>query len=222
MKRFKKIAALFTAAIMATSAFSANAWAGDTKTSDNIQLIDGYQVYERNGGYYTIIDGKEVGFFVADETTRITDPDMIEELEKDTSVNNGIGLNSITSSTTDLSSGGSYTESVDVTSSNYVSPEFTTSFPSQGTTTLRITPSFNTWYWINTFYIKTTIALKVAGVWYSNTWITGYNLLSSYHDYIGDTASRTATRAKVTFWSGSDTTPEKEFSYTVCQSCYAS
>ena len=110
--------------------FSLSVSAEVNSTASNTIIYNGYECYKRGEQYYTLIDGEEYLVLVATEENKVTDPNLIAELE-----------NSITRSLNDtiyLSDGTVYESRVDLTPGGYQSPTFMYDVPYDAASSLTL------------------------------------------------------------------------------------
>lgn len=180
--RTKKFAALLTAAAIVSS-LCVPVQAEETQEYVKLgELI----CWIENGEYYTEIDGEECMVLILGNDDKVTDPELIDQLNSTFSTNasNDYPSSDWPNKTDFKLYEGEYSEYVNLDNGNYYSPVFLTRF-SNDRLTAKITVHYDDFLWSSTRYVYTTVYYRVGGEWFPHTVDMGINIVFYYHDFDG-------------------------------------
>ena len=212
----KKFFRRITATIMATLVLISTPV---TANAENDKLIiNGYECYERDGEYYTLINETEYHIAMPVETKVVTDPILLEQLnslfEENSKARSDYPSTTWPNARTlDISDGSTYTARVNVDYSDYYSPGLKVDIPdglSAGTIVVDYVAEPGT----TTYTIKTTLHIYTLGNWVSHVYNFGYNGAIKGHILNTGTASVEIDKVCFKLAKGSTCNGAFDFSYT--------
>ena len=188
-KLLKKMMATLLAAYMMLST-SVTVFA-----ENNVTMIAGYECYERDGEYYTMIDGTEYHIVMFEETEIVTDPVLLEQLnslfDENSNARNGYPSSWPNARTLDISDGSTYTARANLNYADYYSPGLIVDISADGNGsagTIRV--DYVTSPGTTTYYIDVTFHFYSVGEWKSTTKKIGFNSEIKNHIlFMGTTAT---------------------------------
>lgn len=216
MKNFLKkaiaIITMFTMLLCCITAYAA-------ETTDTT-IINGYECYQEDGEYYTIIEGTAYHVLVPIEESVVTDPDLLEQLNGLLADDN-ISTYSFPTSTWpdtreyDISDDSTHIERVNLANGDYYSPNFTVDIPN-GFAAASIIIDFLDYLWFDTVYIQTSLYYCNNGQWTSARYEVAISESINYHIFsVGTACSSITNLCFLMHQQGSQT---GVFTYTFMQS----